>query len=88
MSAAKDLARKKRDYPTGDYVPTPEETEAYIHCVRNNIRISPSRVAYGVNKWYISIFAKGKWNNSPDSYGPKEVWEVFYNYCKYYYVKN
>ena len=82
MSAAKDLARKKKNYTMGDYLPTDEEREAYHYCISNNIRISPGR-ATG-NTWTIDIFAKGKWNKSPDSYGPVEVWEAFYNYCLYY----
>ena len=86
MSAAKDLARKKKNYTMGDYLPNEEERNAYMYCMSNNIRISPGRVM-GQNKWTIDIFAKGKWNKSPDSYGPTEVWEVFYNYCKYYHEK-
>ena len=69
-----------------EYIPTEEEYDAYLYCVRNSIRISPGGTNIH-NEWTIDIFAKGKWNKPPKSYGPKEVWEVFYNYCIYYYEK-
>ena len=77
---------KSKHYTMGTYDPTPEEKDAYDYCVKNNIRISP-RGIHGQNKWYVEVYAKGKWNRSPEKYGPGEVWEVFYNYCKYYYAK-
>ena len=77
--------KKKNWMP--DYIPTKEEYDAYLYCVRNSIRISPGGTNIH-NEWTIDIFAKGKWNKSPDSYGHKEIWEVYYNYCKYYYEKS
>ena len=68
------------------YNPTKEEYDAYLYCVRNSIRISPGGTHIH-NEWTIDVFAKGKWNKSPKTFGPKEIWEVFYNYCKYYYDK-
>jgi hypothetical protein len=35
------MAKKKKDYKLPDYLPSKEENDAYIYCVRNNIRISP-----------------------------------------------
>ena len=74
--------KKKESMP--DYNPTPEELEAYRYCMTNDIRISPGCV-YNGTTWAIDIYAKGKWNRSPKTFGRDEIWEVFYNYCKYYY---
>ena len=67
-----------------NYNPTKEQNEAYLYCLRRNIKISPGGILGVPNRWTVDIFAKGKWNKSPESYGPKEIWEVFYNYCLYY----
>ena len=86
MSAAKDLARKKKNYTMGDYMPTPEETIAYQWGIRNNIRIAPKRIPNKA-QWYVEIFAGGKWNSSKEVFGPVEVWEQVYSYYKHYYNK-
>lgn len=70
----------------GKYNPTDEQQEAYIYCMNNNIKISPKGIN-GQNKWYVEVFANGKWHHSPEKHGPVEVWEVFFNYCKHYYDK-
>ncbi len=87
MSAAKDLARKKKNYTMGDYIPTKDEQEAYLWGVREGLRIAPKRVK-NKNAWYVEIFTKGRWQHSPEEFGPVEVWEQVYKYYKYYYEKN
>ena len=86
MSAAKDLARKKKNYTMGDYLPSEDERNAYLYCIRNDIRIAPGRVA-NKNQWTVDIYTPKGWRKSPNSFGPVEIWEVYYNYCKYYYDK-
>lgn len=77
---------KPKKYSMGKYDPTEYEQEAYEWGVNNNIRISPC--AKGANgQWFVSIYNKGKWNNTPETYGPGEVWEVVFNYYVYYYER-
>lgn len=85
MSAAKDLARKRKNYTMGDYMATPEEQEAYLWGVRNNLRIAPK--CCGPKQWYVEIFLNGKWNHNGEKFGPVEVWEQVFKYYLYYYGK-
>ena len=84
MSAAKDLARKKKTYTMGEYSPTQEEQEAYSWGVSNGLRMSP-RAIPNKTAWYVEIFQKGRWVHNNESFGPVEVWEQVYKYYKYYY---
>ena len=68
-----------------DYVPSDEETEAYIYCVRNNIRISPK--GDDGEHWYIEVFAGNKWNKSKHKYDREQIWPEYYRCCLYYYDK-
>ena len=86
MSAAKDLARRKKNYTMGDYLPSDYEVEAYLWGVRNGLRIAPKRIP-NRNAWYAEIFLKGKWNHNGEEFGPKDIWIQIYNYYIYYYEK-
>ena len=77
------MPRIKKKSWMPNYNPSKEEKEAHDYCIKNNIKISPGGT-HIASRWTVDIYAKGKWNKSPESYGPKEIWEVFYNYCKYY----
>ena len=68
-----------------DYTPSEQETEAYIYCVRNNIRISPKGI--DGDNWHIEVYAGGKWNQSKEQYGREEIWKEYYKCCLYYYDK-
>ena len=69
------------------YEPDEEEARAHRYCLDNNIRISPGGTSVN-DRWTVDISLDGRtWNKSPQSYPGDEVWEVFYNYCKFYYGK-
>ncbi len=67
-----------------------EEQEAYIYCVSNDIIISPFGDNRNPSRWYVGISYNGKYkqvHKSPETYGRDEIWEVVFNYCKFYYDK-
>ena len=76
------------------YSPSNEENDAYLYCVRNNIRISykPQTTGASPKCWHITIiigpYKKGeKLNVSPDCYKAGECQEQMYKTCEYYYEK-
>lgn len=82
------MPRKKKNNSMPDYAATEEQQRAYRYCVRRDIKISPGGVAGVPNQWSIDICLDGrKWTKSPKTFGRDEIWEVFYNYCMYYYAK-
>ncbi len=86
------MAKKKKDYSLPDYLPSKEENDAYMYCVRNNIRISPLGINGEFGKWKIGInvgpYIKGeKINLAPSIYDEDTIWPSYYEMCKYYYDK-
>ena len=67
-------------------MPTILEMEAYRWCINNGIYISPFCKENYVS-WYVDIKINGKVNRSPKYYDSREIWEVIFNYYKYYYEK-
>ena len=85
------MAKKKENWMP-QYIPTQEENEAYLYCVRNNIRISPIGIHGVIGKWKIGInigpYKKGeKISLSPHIYDKDTIWPTYYQMCKYYYDK-
>ena len=83
---------KKQENWMPQYIPTQEENEAYLYCVRNNIRISPIGIQGVIGKWKIGInvgpYKKGeKINLAPHIYDKDTIWPSYYEMCKYYYDK-
>ena len=70
----------------GEYMPSSEEEKAYVWCIRNNIKISPTANSEG--SWWIEININGNINRSPEPFKKVRVWEKLYEYCKYYYDKH
>ena len=75
-----------------DYSPSSEETEAYLYCINNDIRICTIPVKDEIGVWYIGInigpYVKGeKINLSPKTYDKSDVYKSYYEFCKYYYEK-
>jgi len=76
----------------GDYSRTPEEDEAAIWCLHNNICITPRQSAWRQPSWFVDI-ETGKYPNrkkigtSPESYRPGVIWQKICEYQKYYYGK-
>ena len=62
------------------------EYKAYHWCINNGIYISPFCKENYVS-WYVDIKINGKLNRSPKYYDSREIWEVIFNYYKYYYEK-
>tara|TARA_B000000557_G_C20812563_1_gene461025 strand:- start:2927 stop:3202 length:276 start_codon:yes stop_codon:yes gene_type:complete len=74
------------------YSPSNEENDAYLYCVRNNIRICTIPVKNEIGLWYIGVnigpYVKGeKINLSPQTYDKYNVYQNYYKFCKYYYDK-
>ena len=68
------MAKKQIDMgPTGY---NPKDWEAYRWCIRNDIAIGAK--ARGASEWYVVIVNKGKTNQTPDTYGKKEIWEKIF----------
>ena len=81
---------KKKKIGMGDFTPTPEQSEAMRYCINNRIcKISPLAKNQGNynEEWYLEVYTNGKWNRSPETFGPGEVWEVMFNYYDHYYNK-
>ena len=71
----------------GSYIPSKEEREAMVWCIRNNIKISPW--AKDTSNWYVSVIINnGKNNVSPETYPRIEIWVKVYEFYKYYYDKH
>jgi hypothetical protein len=88
----KSIYGKRKNYRMPSYLATPEENAAYKYCVKNNIRISPKGIQNDPDHWYIDIrmgpYKRGEQSNvSPEAYDRKEIWNKYYEYCKYYYDK-
>ena len=67
------------------YNPSEEEHEAHMYCMNNGIMISPGGTQ--TDRYTIDINLGKGWNKSPKTFKSDEVWEVFYNYCLYYFNK-
>lgn len=79
------MAKKKSPFDMGEYMPTKQEDESRLWCLKNDILISP--VAKSEGAWWIEIKNKGKANLSPDTYIKGVVWEKMYEFYSYYYNK-
>ena len=73
----------------GDYLPTEEEKKAMVWCIDNRVcKISPLAATPGqASEWHLEIWTGSKWNKSPETYGPTEIWKKLYEFYKYYYEK-
>ena len=78
------MRKKKVKQPT--YLHNEEQFKAYHWCINNGIKISPFCKENHAT-WYIDIEINGKVNRSPKYYTERELWEVIFNYYKYYYEK-
>jgi len=75
----------------GNYSANVLENEAWVYCIKNNIRIFPVCVENG-KLWKVGInlgpYKKGeKPNLSPEAYGPGEIQKQVYKASLYYYNK-
>tara|TARA_R110002074_G_scaffold152482_2_gene306844 strand:- start:3420 stop:3680 length:261 start_codon:yes stop_codon:yes gene_type:complete len=78
------MRKQKKKDPGYSY--SNDEFKAYHWCINNGIYISPF-CKENFMSWYIDININGKINRSPKHYDSRELWEVIFNYYKYYYEK-
>tara|TARA_Y100000748_G_C15315626_1_gene417989 strand:+ start:343 stop:621 length:279 start_codon:yes stop_codon:yes gene_type:complete len=82
----------KRKFSMGDYKRNDEEEKARLWCHENNICITPRQSKWGEKSWIIEIETgfypnRKKIGESPQAYGPGEIWKKICEYQKYYYGK-
>lgn len=86
MSAAKDLARKRKNYTMGDYTPTENQQKAMVWCTNQHIHMWPKKKKE--KEWWVEIrIGHNTPNRSPEAYGPVEIWKRIYEYYEHYYDK-
>jgi len=81
--------RAKRKLPD-NYIQSKEEEEAYLYCVKNDIRIGPVAVKEIIGSWAVGISLPGNHkvvHKSPEICDKHSIMEVVYRYCIYYYNK-
>lgn len=78
-------SKKKDVVDMGNYAPNDKESEAYVWCIRNNIKIAP--MAKSTTEWYIDIMINNTTNRSPLTYKKIDVWKQLYKFYLYYYNK-
>lgn len=69
---------------------TEREASAFRWCIKNGIKISPLAVTADKenSKWYLVIENKDKLHQSPNYYGPTEIWKKLFEFYLYYYDKH
>lgn len=82
--------KNKKGPKMGSYLRTEREAEALRWGIRNGIRISPLAVtaANENSSWYIVIENKDNIHQSPEAYGPTEIWKKLYEFYLFYYDKH
>jgi len=78
--------KKKDRIDMGNYTATDRELSAYVWCVKNDIKITPS--AKSATEWYLDIIINSRINRSPVTYKKVEVWKQLYKFYLYYYNKH
>lgn len=68
------------------YTPDNKELNAYLWCVRNNIRISPQAILGNKKQYKIAISTGGDLKLSPP-YTVDIIWSKLYEFCIYYQSK-
>ena len=78
--------KKKDSIDMGNYVATDKEQAAYLWCIKNGIKISPT--AKSNKEWYLTIDVNSKVARSPITYEKVEIWKQLYKFYLYYYNKH
>ena len=85
------IYRGNKKWGMGSYTRTPEEDEAAMWCIQNNMCITPRAIKYGEKLWVIDIeqgiYPNRKLLGTSDPYGPNTIWEKVSEYQLYYYKK-
>lgn len=85
------LKKKKSRFfnPMPDYIMSELENNAYIWCIKNDIKISPFAVSadQNIRKWWIDVDAKGKVKRSPYQYDENQIWPKLFELYVFYYKK-
>ena len=91
MSVGSKRAKEqaKRRLPD-NYIRSKEEEEAYLYCVKNDIRIGPVAVKEIIGSWAVGISLPGNHkvvHKSPEIHDKHSIMEVVYRSSGYYYNK-
>jgi len=84
------LKKKKSRFfnPMPDYLRDELENNAYIWCIKNDIKIAPFAVLNSEpRKWWIDVDAKGKKTRSPYQYDENQIWPKLFELYVFYYKK-
>ena len=64
------------------------ENNAYLWCIRNDIKISPFAVLNSQpRKWWIDVVAKNKVKRSPYQYDDEQIWPKIFELYVFYFEK-
>jgi hypothetical protein len=78
--------KKKEVVDMGNYAASDKEQTAYLWCIKNGIKISPT--AKNNKEWYLTIDVNSKVARSPITYEKVEIWKQLYKFYLYYYNKH
>lgn len=77
----------KRKQQKTTYIASDLESEAYLWCVRNDVRVSPGGTKTK-GEWTIDVSTDGKtWKRSPWTVQEDSLWQKYYEICLWYYEK-
>ena len=83
------LKKNKRFFqPMLHYQRSELENNAYLWCIRNDIKISPFAVLNSQpRKWWIDVVAKNKVKRSPYQYDDEQIWPKIFELYVFYFEK-
>ena len=84
------LKKKRRGLfnPMPEYFRSELENNAYLWCIRNDIKISPFAVLNSEpRKWWIDVVAKNKVKRSPYQYDDYQIWPKIFELYVFYFEK-
>ena len=84
------LGRRNRRFfkPMLPYQRSELENNAYLWCIRNDIKISPFAVLNSEpRKWWIDVVTKNKVKRSPYQYDDKQIWPKIFELYVFYFEK-
>lgn len=88
MGSGLKKRRGKYFNPMPDYTRSELENNAYLWCIRNDIKISPFAVLNSEpRKWWVDVEAKEKVKRSPYQYDENQIWPKIFELYVFYFQK-
>ena len=88
MGSGLKKKRKGLFNPMPEYFRSELENNAYLWCIRNDIKISPFAVLNSEpRKWWIDVVAKNKVKRSPYQYDDYQIWPKIFELYVFYFEK-